>query len=266
MESIINQIIQALSLKIFQVSNGLLSNVENVVSNNQLFAVSKLFIFVFLTLVLFVVVKRMIYFMDGRQEQAKGYIYEHKRHIYQMALLLFICLFPQEILQFSFNFWNSFINEREVFSLLEELPQQMDNSTIATSIMMFLSSLSALLISLTQTVEAFSLSLTLLLTPFILIGALFKTSFSKKFIKMLIEGVFSPIIQTFFIFFFFDMIFPLFIVEEQFSPMITSLLIFGMIVFSFSGTKQVSKLLFHSESKKDNTIETQKENEMNLTK
>jgi hypothetical protein len=245
-----SNLLERLSLFIFKIVREVLSGIEHIVTNQSLFVFSETLLMVGILIVLLLIVKRVLYFMNGNQYQIKGYIKENKNRFFHIFILLFICLFPSQILQFTFHFWDDFMNEREIFHQIENVKDTIEGNSLTSMIMIMTTSLSALFIVLVQVIEVMALMLILFLSPLMLIVSIFKPKLFDFFIRAITEAVINPISQTLIMYVSFTMIVPAFSVEQSLSPLFQSLMILGMIFFSYQGAKTINSLFFVREEEK----------------
>ncbi|PLS15088.1 hypothetical protein CVD28_24965 [Bacillus sp. M6-12] len=237
-------VLHSLSVLISKGAENMLSGVEQVIANNELFSFSYILFLAFIVCFLWLGIKRVLYFRKGNEYQVKGYWKENKKYFIQMAIMFTICLFPVQILQFTFDYWSSFLHEREIFQQIQHSSAEIEGNTIVIAMISMLSSLSVLWIAGLQVLEVVALILILFLSPIILIGSLFNRKIFSSFIQILTEGVFSPILQTFLMYVSFQLFIPAFLEEGKLTPLMQSLIIFGMVLFTFQGTKILKNIMF----------------------
>lgn len=243
LEKEINKLIQQLSYWLFDKAEGVLAGLEQMIINTSIFKYNQLFLGVSICVLLLFGLKRMIYFLNGRQYQMKGYWKENKRSIVRMGLIFFICLFPYQILEFTFQYWSSFIDDGAIFKQLKESTEGVKGETIYTSMIMVLSSLTALYIALIQFFEVIGLTAVLMLSPIILIMILYKHTLFDTFIRFLTEAVINPISQTLLMYIAFQLFLPAFVNEGSVTLVMQLFLMIGMIFFCLQGAKHFSQML-----------------------
>lgn len=243
LEKILVTIINSISSMMFDASSSMLASIDHFLNSDILtlpytilFYISVNFVFIILTI-------RSVQFMKY------GFSREQvEKILVNIFILIIICTTQKHIMNFTFNYWNSYLNEAQVVDVLKQGTNNSTNIGLTTSIIGICSAMSALTIAISQMIEVTSLQLVLILSPIVLIGSFFNNNIVGIFLKIIYKGIFSPVVQTMIMYISVKVILPIHINIGIVSPITTLILIYGSYT--------LSKIIVDSIDHKDTYITT----------